>query len=49
VPNFDPDVFEEVFGFNPFKETKKSIIVDGKEILISEESFNEFKKQFKED
>jgi hypothetical protein len=42
LPNFDPTVFEEVFGFNPFK--KRSIIIDGKKIELSEESFNELKK-----
>ncbi|MCG8394216.1 MAG: pentapeptide repeat-containing protein [Pseudomonadales bacterium] len=48
LPNFDPDVFEEVFGFNPFKKATKTITIDGKNIEISEDSFNEFKKQFTE-
>ena len=42
LPNFDPDVFEEVFGFNPWK--KHIIYIDGKEIALSEESFNELKR-----
>ena len=48
LPNFDPVVFEEVFGFNPFKEITKTIILDGKEIKISEESYKAFKEQFKD-
>jgi hypothetical protein len=35
-------VFVEIFGFNPFK--KHTIVIDGKEIELSEESFKELKK-----
>jgi len=45
LPNFDIDVFEEIFGFKPTQEVKKKIIIDGKEIQISQESFDELKKQ----
>jgi len=47
LPNFDIDVFMEVFGFDPREDVKRTIIVDGKEIAISEESFQAFKEQFK--
>lgn len=46
LPNFDPDVFKEIFGFKP--HTKRTIIIDGKEIEISENSFQELKKQLGE-
>ena len=45
LPNFDIEVFKEIFGFTPTLDTKKKIVIDGKEIEISEESFNELKKQ----
>ena len=45
LPNFDEDVFEEVFGFNPWKNKTKTITIDGKNIKISEESFNDLKNQ----
>ena len=45
LPNFDIDVFKEVFGFTPDIEAKKTITIDGKDISISESSFNELKKQ----
>ena len=44
LPNFDVDVFQEIFGFDP-RGNKKKIVIDDKEILISEESFNELKNQ----
>lgn len=44
LPNFNPDVFEEVFGFNPFKEVKGTIVIDGKSIEISEESYKKLKR-----
>ena len=48
LPNFDIKVFKEIFGFTPTLDSNKKIVLDGKEIEISEESFNEFKKQFKD-
>lgn len=42
LPNFDPVVFEEVFGFNPFK--KHTIIINGKTIEVSEESYKKLKE-----
>lgn len=44
LPNFDVDVFIQIFGFDP-REDKKTITIDGKEIKISKESFEELKKQ----
>lgn len=45
LPNFDAVVFEEIFGFNPLKYKKeRAIIIDGKEIKISEESYKALKK-----
>ena len=46
LPNFDIKVFKEIFGFTPTLDIKKKITIDGKDIEISEDSFNEFKKQF---
>jgi len=45
VPNFCPKILKECTGivFN----NKKVIKIDGREIEISEESYEEFKKQFK--
>ena len=48
LPNFDINVFEEIFGFNPKKEETKTITIDGKDIKISKESFDELKKQLGE-
>ena len=45
LPNFDAEVFKEIFGFDATKGITKTIVIDGKEINISEESFNELKKQ----
>ena len=45
LPNFDAEVFEEIFGFNPTKAQKKKIVIDGKEVMLSLESFEELKKQ----
>ena len=46
LPNFDIVVFEEIFGFNPSES--RVIIIDGKTIEISEESYQAFKQQFGE-
>ena len=45
LPNFDEDVFEEVFGFNPWRNKTKTIVIDGKSIEISEESYEELKRK----
>lgn len=42
LPNFDADKFYQISGYR-FDE-KKSIVIDGKEIKISKESFEELKK-----
>ena len=44
LPNFDADIFFEISGIRIYEEVKKKIIIDGKEIEISEESFDELKK-----
>ena len=44
LPNFDIDVFEEVFGFIPKLDDTKKIVIDGKEIEISDKSYQELKK-----
>jgi len=44
VPNFDAKILEETTGI-VFKQTK-TIIIDGKEIEISKESYEAFKAQF---
>ena len=44
LPNYDVEVFKEVFGFTPDMAIKRKIVIDGKEIELSEESFNELKK-----
>jgi len=49
LPNFDVEVFEEIFGFNPCKGITKTITIDGKDIEISKESFDALKKQFTEE
>lgn len=38
LPNFDPEVFEEVFGFNPFKKTSapKEITIEGATYVLKE-------------
>ena len=48
LPNFDVDVFIEIFGFDP-REDKKTITIDGKDIKISTEKFEELKKQLLEE
>lgn len=45
VPNFDADILEKTTGI--VLKSTKTIILDDKEIEISEESYEEFKKQFK--
>ena len=46
VPNFDADILLQTTGID-LTNQKKVIILDGREISISKESFEEFKKQFK--
>ena len=38
LPNYDEDVFKEVFGFTPNITKKVKIICEGKEVEISRES-----------
>ncbi len=45
VPNFDAKILLECTGID-ITNAKKKIVMDGKEILISRESFDEIKKQF---
>jgi len=45
LPNFCPIIFEEITGINVNEKETKTIIIDGKEIKISKESFEELKKQ----
>ena len=42
IPNFDANIFKEITGIDI--ESTKTIIIDGKEIAISEESYNELKR-----
>lgn len=44
LPNFCPKILEETTGIT-FKPKKKVITIDGKDIVISAESFDELKKQ----
>jgi hypothetical protein len=44
LPNFDADVFKEISGIDITKHDKKSIILEGKEIFISSELFEELKR-----
>ena len=52
LPNFDKAVFQEIFGFDPLtycRESKnKEIVIDGKTIEISQESFEALKQQLLE-
>jgi len=43
LPNYDEDIFKEIFGFTPNITNKKKIVIDGKEIEISEDRYNELK------
>jgi hypothetical protein len=43
LPNFDIEVFKEVFGFTPILKKSYKITIDGKEIEISKESFEALK------
>ena len=45
VPNFDAEILLECTGIDLINK-KKKIVIDGKEILISKESFEEMKRQF---
>ena len=47
VPNFDANILLECTGID-ITNQKKKLIIDGKEIMISRESFEEMKKQFLE-
>ena len=38
LPNFDIDVFKEVFGFTPVIDDKVKIVCEGKTVMISRES-----------
>ena len=46
LPNFDADIFYEISWIRVDEKMEKEIKIDWKTIKISEESFNEFKKQF---
>lgn len=43
LPNFDADIFKEITGIDVEKKTK-TIVIDNKEIEISDESYKELKK-----
>lgn len=45
VPNFNAEILLECTGID-ITNKKKLLIIDGKEILISKESFEEMKRQF---
>jgi len=45
LPNFDADIFYEISGIKVDNPVKRKITIDGKDIELSEESFNELKKQ----
>ena len=47
LPNFDAEVFKEISGIDINVKVKRKIIIDNKEIEISEEGYEAFKKQFK--
>ena len=44
MPNYDEEIFKEIFGFTPIINDKKKIVIDGKEIELSNESYQELKK-----
>jgi hypothetical protein len=44
LPNFDVEVFKEIFGFAPEIKQTKTITIDEKDIEISQESFEQLKK-----
>ena len=39
LPNFDPDVFEEVFGFNPFRKRTRKL-----ELELTDEQYEQVKR-----
>jgi len=43
LPNFDAEIFKEISGIDVNNDTKK-IVIDGKEIEISDKSYQELKK-----
>ncbi len=47
LPNFDVEVFKEIFGFDP-REDKRTIVIDGKKIEISEKSYQLLKRSLTE-
>ena len=44
LPNFDAEVFEEIFGFNPNQEKKYHISVGGQDIEVSKDELNKIRK-----
>lgn len=38
LPNYDEQVFKEVFGFTPKVDRKVKVVCEGKEVWLSEES-----------
>ena len=44
LPNFDPVVFEEVFGFKPFAYQKKSVVIDGKTVELDPAKYEQLQK-----
>ena len=38
LPNFDPEIFEEITGINVSSDNKVKVIANGKEVWISKES-----------
>lgn len=45
LPHFDSEIFKKITGIDVDK--KRTIVINNKEIEVSEDSYNEFKKQFK--
>ena len=46
LPNFNKEIFKEITGIDIKENETKSIIIDGKEIKISAESFESLKEHF---
>ncbi len=44
LPNFDPVVFEEVFGFNPYAYQKKKVVIDGREVELDLSKYEQLQK-----
>jgi hypothetical protein len=49
LPNFCPKIFEEITGIDVLKDQKHTMIIDGKEIELSHESYLELKRAFSSD